>query len=264
MLNSTVGPWASSTVAGATTPVITGLVTTGGALGSATPMMNGVGAAGSSTVGSRQDHVHPVDTSRAAAGQTFFLGTTSIAINRGSSSITLTGINSIDGYAGGLAGGTLGAMPYQSASNATAFLAGNSSATPKFIASIGTGSAAQAPTLVSSYGSGNVALETDGTWTPTVSGLTVVGTPTYTAKFRQVGNIVFFSLQVQSTTTTAATSGSTTFSLPSSAAMPSTCSAANVATGVSYGTGVLGVATLFVPTWPAVANVVITGFYFVA
>ena len=59
-----------------------------------------------------------------------------------------------------LSGGTLGAVPYQSSANSTTFLSGNTTATPNFVTSTGTGSAAQAPTLTSSTGSGNVVLAT--------------------------------------------------------------------------------------------------------
>lgn len=122
----------SGTVANAsTTPAITltlgvlsgtsfNLIT---GLGSANPLMAGTAAPGTATLVSRQDHVHPVDTSRQAAlngtglvrmagtvvsydnntyalnNQTFFLGTTSVAINRVSGAIALTGITSIDGNA---------------------------------------------------------------------------------------------------------------------------------------------------------------------
>jgi len=61
--------------------------------------INGTQAAGSSTKASKADHVHPVDTSRAAVAQVFFIGTTSVAINRASAALVLTGITSIDGLA---------------------------------------------------------------------------------------------------------------------------------------------------------------------
>ena len=52
-------------------PVFTGTVEASGLAGSllssASPVMNGVAAAGTGVVPSRQDHVHPTDTSRAAA-----------------------------------------------------------------------------------------------------------------------------------------------------------------------------------------------------
>jgi hypothetical protein len=62
-----------------------------------------------------------------------------------------------------IAGGTIGAISYQSGASTTAFLAGNTSTTPEFVTSTGTGSAALAPTLTSSTGSGSVVLSTSPT-----------------------------------------------------------------------------------------------------
>ena len=70
------------------------------------------------------------------------------------------------GYAAGLAGGAIGYLPYQSAANTTLFVTGNTTTTPKFLTSTGTGTAAQAPTLTGSTGSGNVVLATS----PTITG----------------------------------------------------------------------------------------------
>lgn len=136
---------------------------------------------------------------------TLYIGTTGIALNAASGSITSLAVN-ISGSAANLsgtqtqnyvyaapsasngsasfralvaadippvtnvAGGTTGAIHYQSGANATAFLTGNSTTTPQFVTSTGTGSAAQAPTLTSSTGSGNVVLATSPTLTtPTIS-----------------------------------------------------------------------------------------------
>ena len=68
-------------------------------LSSTTPLINGTAAVGVGTTTARGDHVHPTDTSRAAVAQTMFIGTTSVAINRGSAALALTGITSIDGNA---------------------------------------------------------------------------------------------------------------------------------------------------------------------
>jgi len=77
------------------------------------------------------------------------------------------------GTAINVAGGTTGAIHYQSGAGATAFLTGNTSTTPQFVTSTGTGSVAQAPTLTSSTGSGNVVLSNSPTLvTP------ALGTPT--------------------------------------------------------------------------------------
>ena len=62
-----------------------------------------------------------------------------------------------------VAGGSTGAVNYQSAASTTAFLAGNTTTTPQFVTSTGTGSVAQAPTLTSSTGSGSVVLATSPT-----------------------------------------------------------------------------------------------------
>lgn len=57
-----------------------------------------------------------------------------------------------------LDGGTIGAIPYQSAPGVTSFLSGNTTTTPQFVTSTGTGAAAQAPTLTGSTGTGTVVL----------------------------------------------------------------------------------------------------------
>jgi len=105
--------------------------------------------------------------------------------------------------------------------------------------------------------------ETDGTWTPTVTGLTIVGTPTYTAKFKQIGNVVFFSLHIQSTISTAATVGSTTFSLPSTPAAVTVVYVANNVVSTQYANGLcITNGLLYAPTWSASSDIVISGFYF--
>lgn len=81
-------------VAGAA--AITGTVSASGLAGSllssANPLMNNTVSVGTSAIPSRQDHVHPVDTSRASTSQTFYIGTTSVAINRASASLDLAGV----------------------------------------------------------------------------------------------------------------------------------------------------------------------------
>lgn len=81
-----------------------------GLASSTSPAMSGTAAVGTSLNYARADHVHPTDTSRAATNQTFFLGTTSIAINRASAALALTGITSIDGSAATLTTGRTIAM----------------------------------------------------------------------------------------------------------------------------------------------------------
>jgi hypothetical protein len=129
------------------------------------------------------------------ANPSFYIGTTSVSLGATSGSITSLAVN-ISGSAANLsgtqtqnyvyaapsgsngsasfralvaadippvtniAGGTTGAIHYQSSANTTTFLTGNSTTTPQFVTSTGTGSAAQAPTLTSSTGTGNVVLAT--------------------------------------------------------------------------------------------------------
>jgi hypothetical protein len=83
-----------------------------------------------------------------------------------------------------LAGGTVGAVHYQSAASTSAFLTGNTTTTPQFVTSTGTGTVAQAPTLTGSTGTGNVVLATSPTLvTPTlgVASATSINKVTVTA-----------------------------------------------------------------------------------
>lgn len=102
----------------------------------------------------------------------------------------------------------------------------------------------------------------EGTWTPSVAGLTIVGTPTYTGRYTRIGRFVFFTLRVQSTTSTASTQGSTTFSNPFTALNASVCSAANSATAATgYGVGLIGTTDMYPPTWPASSDITISGYF---
>lgn len=145
--------------------------------------------------------------------QTFFLGTTSIAINRTTGAISLTGV-SIDGSAGSatsatsattatnLASGVLGSLPYQSAAATTALLAPNTTTTRNFLRMTGTGAAGAAPawdtvtktdvglsnvenTAVSTWaGSTNITTlgtVATGTWNATAIGIAKGGTGQTTA-----------------------------------------------------------------------------------
>jgi hypothetical protein len=105
---------------------------------------------------------------------------------------------------------------------------------------------------------------TETTWAPSFTGLTVVGTPTYTANCTRVGRLVLFSIRIQSTTSTAsAGGGGSYFGLPVVPAANSTMQA--VTSGVSslpngYILGGNGFG--FLPAWTANADVTVSGFYF--
>jgi len=105
---------------------------------------------------------------------------------------------------------------------------------------------------------------TKSTWTPVAASLTIVGTPTYVGTFERIGDFVSFTIRVTSTTSTAATAGTTTFSAPTSTVVAGTCVAASNVTALGFGTGLVNSNVIYVPTWAASADVVITGQYFAA
>ena len=72
----------------------------------------------------------------------------------------------------------------------------------------------------------------EGTWTPSPSGLTVVGAPTYTGYFIKNGKQITIYLEISSTTSTASTAGTTYFSgLPYTSTHDGNCMATT--TGVT-------------------------------
>jgi hypothetical protein len=87
--------------------------------------------------------------------QIHYIGTTSVAINRASANLALTGITSIDGSAasatkatnlvGGNATTLLGSIGYQSATDTTTLLGPNTTATKKFLRMTGDGTNGAAP-----------------------------------------------------------------------------------------------------------------------
>jgi hypothetical protein len=67
---------------------------------SATPSMNGTGAAGTATAYSRGDHVHPTDTTRAPLASPVFTGTVTLAADP-TSALQAATKQYVDGHAGG-------------------------------------------------------------------------------------------------------------------------------------------------------------------
>jgi hypothetical protein len=111
----------------------------------------------------------------------------------------------------------------------------------------------------------------EGTFTPVPSNLTVVGTPTYTGYYTRIGRVIYFSMNIVSTTSTTSAADSTTFS---AAGFPvivndggafGTCTAVNRGNTGSLGVGQIvfsgGATTIFTPAWTAVANVLVNGFF---
>ena len=105
----------------------------------------------------------------------------------------------------------------------------------------------------------------EGTWTPSPTSLTVVGTPTYTGTYTKIGRMVFVRLRVQSTVTTASTLNTTSF-----AGLPFTSAVIGVVHGIqssgtftAIGTGLITGTTIYTPTWSAAADITIMGWYYV-
>lgn len=111
----------------------------------------------------------------------------------------------------------------------------------------------------------------EGTFTPVPSGLTVVGTPTYTGYYTRIGRIIYFTMNIVSTTSTTSTADATTFSatgfpvIINAGGAFSTCTAVNRGNTGSLGVGQIvnsgGTTTIFTPTWTALANVLVSGFF---
>ena len=105
----------------------------------------------------------------------------------------------------------------------------------------------------------------EGTWTPVATNLTVVGSVTYTAKYTKIGNIVYINIKVLASTSSSSVAGSTNFSgLPFAPAVTTAVTAVNANAVASLGDGIMDTdSRLYTPTWTSIANVVLSGFYYV-
>ena len=95
------------------------------------------------------------------------------------------------------------------------------------------------------------------TWTPAPTSLTVVGTHTYTGRFRVQGRSVEFQVQFSSDTSVAATAGTTYFDLPIAAAgISGFASMQNATTNVAAGNCVIDVTNsrCYIPSITASGN----------
>ena len=103
-----------------------------------------------------------------------------------------------------------------------------------------------------------------GLWTPTWTGLTVVGAPTYAGRYTCIGGLAFFQVVITAggANTTASTAGITLINnLPFKAAQYGPVVAGNTN---SYGVAVvvIGTKTAYTPTWSATnLTIVISGWY---
>lgn len=102
------------------------------------------------------------------------------------------------------------------------------------------------------------------TFTPSGT-ITVVGTPTYTGRFRIVGRMCFFQITLVATTSVATTAGTSFFNLPVTAAgLGGMATMSNETTNVAVGTCHVDVtlSRVYPPTQGASANTfVIVGYY---
>ncbi len=105
-----------------------------------------------------------------------------------------------------------------------------------------------------------------GSWTPSPTNLTVVGTPTYTGRYTKIGQLVWIEIRIQSTTSTASTAGggsATSFAgLPFVPSISTPCSFIKNNVGdVGLGQFDANTSRLYCPTWTADIEVVGAGFY---
>jgi len=105
------------------------------------------------------------------------------------------------------------------------------------------------------------------TWTPTWTGLTVIGTPIYTGVITKIGQLAFFLSQITAggANTTASTAGSTAITnLPFTVVQHGGLMVSTVESVNNFGVGVIIAATTlaYVPTWAVTNNtIIITGWY---
>jgi hypothetical protein len=106
----------------------------------------------------------------------------------------------------------------------------------------------------------------EGSFTPTFTGATVVGTPTYAFKYTKIGRFVSFTLYITSTTSFA--SGSRTgcfFSLPftSSGGDGGVLSAVNAGSNAEYGQNTIATNDIaYLPVILAASDILVVGQYF--
>lgn len=103
----------------------------------------------------------------------------------------------------------------------------------------------------------------EGTWTPSPISLTVVGTPTYSGTYTKIGNYVFITAVISSTTSTAAVADTTRFSGLPFAASSVSGMGSSIITATTTGTagGLVTGSTYVTGGWAASTNVRFTAWY---
>lgn len=121
-------------------------------------------------------------------------------------------------------------------------------------------------TQVPSAGANTLDDYEEGSWTPTLTGFTVVGTPTVTGTYVKIGRTVTFSVTIAGATSTTNVTGTGSINLPfrNGAISFATPCATNATTFGGYGNGYIAANDLSVypPAWAATAaTIVVSGVY---
>lgn len=111
------------------------------------------------------------------------------------------------------------------------------------------------------FGGSTLGAYIENSYSPTPTGFTVVGTPSYSGNYIKVGKLVFVDIRITSTTSTSSTAGTSSLTLPFTASAASTCQAGTGNTSIGFGTGFVGLTMLFPPSWTANSDVTVTATY---
>lgn len=102
-----------------------------------------------------------------------------------------------------------------------------------------------------------------GAWTPIPTNLTVVGTPTYVGTYRRQGKLVFCTMTISATTSTAATTATYFSGLPFTPAYPTSALTTNVSSGNAVSSGSAQSTFVYPGGWTATGNTLVTTFTYI-
>lgn len=104
--------------------------------------------------------------------------------------------------------------------------------------------------------------DTGTSWIPTITGLTISGTPSITGTYYQVGALVFFSIVIIPATSTTSVSGTTYCdNFPLTMASDTSCSAVTNAPSAALGMCDASTNRIYFPNWTAITSqITISGF----
>lgn len=102
-------------------------------------------------------------------------------------------------------------------------------------------------------------------WNPTVTGLTISGTPVITGTYYQVGSVVFFSILIVPATSTTSVSGTTYCNnFPLTISKDSSCTAVTNAPSAALGMCDSTTNRIYFPSWSAITSQVTVSGWVVA